>query len=516
MGLAKTRSAAISGVTGVIVDVEANIGAGLPGTYIVGLADAAVAEARQRIKTAVNNSELPWPKTKVIVNLSPASLRKNGAQFDLGICMAIMAAAGMHNPDCRDIENTLFLGEIGLDGVIKPISGLVPALLAARGAEIRNVVIPWGNAAEAMAVIDDSAMNVLVARSISEATEWLKGNDDLIAAHDVILDEHATKKQPHKVGDMQDVVGQSDAKKAAEIAVAGGHNIVMIGPPGSGKSMIAQRMAGLLPALTHTEMIEATAIHSVMGQAFNGPMTHPPFVAPHHSITKAALLGGGSGNLQPGAASLAHTGVLFLDEVSEIPANILDCLRMPLECGEIKLMRHRREVTFPARFQLVMATNPCRCAAKLPSECRCSATTRARYLNNISGPLRDRLDIFVRTHAQGAVISDTNQESSKSIAERVQSARERSEHRWRTAGFTVTTNAAMDPYLLRRHFPADEASMALLSSYLGDGELSQRGVDRALKVAWTLCDLEGKTRPDLGHTAYALELRDDCIRENAA
>lgn len=283
--------------------------------------------------------------------------------------------------------------------------------------------------------------------------------------------------------------------------------MMMLGPPGSGKSMIAQRLPGLLPPLDKQQQIEATVVHSVAGRTFDGPVLRAPFVAPHHSVSRAALLGGGSGNPMPGAVSLAHHGVLFLDEVSEIPASTLDTLRTPLECGTVRLVRSRQDITFPASFQLVMAANPCRCGAEQPGDCMCNGSARASYLNNLSGPLRDRLDIMVNTHARGAVLQSPGEESTAPIAARVDEARRRQASRWIRAGLRDTVNGTVDPHRMRRDFPAEDEAMAYLGVFLADGAVSQRGVDRALKLAWTLCDLDGAARPNLDHIARALELR---------
>lgn len=484
MALAKTQCVSFEGVSALMVGVEANIGQGLPGMYVVGLAGAAMSEAKDRLKTAMVNAGLPWPKTKLIVNLSPADLRKSGSQFDLAICAAVMSATlGVR------VDDTMFLGEVGLDGAIKPVPGILPALLAAREHGIQTIVVPAGNEAEAGALPD---ITVMTASHISEVADWMLGHRPLQRALGV---EQMIEQHP----DMADVVGQQEAKLAAEVAAAGGHHLLMIGPPGSGKSMIAARIPGILPPLTTAESIESSAIHSMRGTGLSGLLSSAPFVAPHHSVSSAVLIGGGSGRPKPGAVSLAHHGVLFLDEASEIPAHVLDSLRIPMESGAVRLLRGQREILFPAQFQLVLAANPCRCGCEEPAQCTCSATTRRRYLSNLSGPLKDRIDLCVRTHAQGAhIIGDA--ETSEVIAERVAEARNRALHRW------GVLSARMNPRTLRREFAADEAGMAYLSALLADGELSQRGVDRTLKVAWTLADLAGKSCPSLEHIAEATAL----------
>ncbi|MEJ5927000.1 YifB family Mg chelatase-like AAA ATPase [Corynebacterium sp. H128] len=484
MALAKTNSATIVGVSAVPVGVEANIGPGLPGMFIVGLAGAALAESKDRLKTAMLNVGLPWPKTKLVVNLSPADIRKSGSHFDLAICAAVLSATTQ-----IDLSEIMILGEVGLDGSVKPVPGVLPALIAARESGMSLAMVPAGNEAEAALL---AGLNILLVSHLQELAEWMMGMPALQRPQ--LLNETAPE-QP----DMVDVVGQPDARLGAEIAAAGGHHLFLVGPPGSGKSMIAARLPGLLPPLGPEQVIEATAVHSVSGLSFNGPVTAAPFVAPHHSVSQSALLGGGSGHPVPGAVSLAHHGVLFLDEVSEIPAQVLDSLRVPLEAGQVRLLRQHREVVFPAQLQLVLAANPCRCGAEEAPACTCSASTRRRYLSNVSGPLRDRIDLCVRTYSQGSVLGG-EAEPTACIAERVQAARERAQHRW------GVLNARIDPRRLRRDFVADDVAMAYLSALLADGSISQRGVDRSLKVAWTLADLAGTPCPGLDEVTRAIEL----------
>lgn len=498
MALGRSLTTAPSGVTATVVRVEANVGPGLPGTYVVGLADASISESRDRIKTAVVNSSLAWPKTKVIISLSPASLRKTGAHIDLAMAVAVLAAQSRDREFAQRAATTMFLGEVALDGALVPVTGVLPALLAARDQGVNDVVIPAGNAAEAGLI---ETPRVHLADHLHDIVGWLNGVMEL---------GEAPSGLPPSTGDypdMRDVVGQSEARFAAEVAAAGGHHMMMLGPPGSGKSMIAQRLPGLLPPLDEQQRIEATVVHSVAGRTFDGPVRRAPFVAPHHSVSRAALLGGGVGNPMPGAVSLAHHGVLFLDEVSEIPASTLDTLRTPLESGAVRIVRSRQDVTFPAVFQLVLAANPCRCGAEQPGDCICTGSARASYLNNLSGPLRDRMDIMVTTHARGAVLHHSGEESTASIAERVGEARRRQAFRWARAGLRATVNATVDPHRMRREFPATEEAMAYLGVFLAEGAVSQRGVDRALKLSWTLCDLDGGAQPGLDHVARALELR---------
>ena len=489
MALGRTQTVALEGVAGRIVTVEANVGPGLPGIHMVGLGDAAVSESRDRIRTAAANSRLSWPKTKIVVSMSPASLRKSGSHFDLPTALAVLAAGV---PEARErLAGTVLVGELGLDGTVRPVAGVLPALLAARRNGFARAVIPPGNADEATLV---EGLAVHTAATLAQTWNWATGNEDLPPAA-------GSPPVPRRaVPDFADLAGQPAARLAAEVAAAGGHHMLLLGPPGSGKSMIAARLPGILPPLTPAESLEATAVHSVAGRG--EVVAQAPFIDPHHSITRAALLGGGSGVPRPGAVSLAHHGVLFLDEVSEIPAAVLDGLRTPLEDGHVRLIRSRREVIFPARFQLILAANPCRCAAEDPARCRCRSRERSTYLGNLSGPLRDRIDIVAATSATGAVLSAGDAEPTSRIAGRVADARGRAQARW------GMTNAMMDPHRLRRHHPADESGMAMLGALLSDGDLTQRGVDRCLKLAWTLADLDGDASPDLGHVARALELRE--------
>lgn len=510
MALGRTFSIALKGVEPVLVTIEANVGPGLPGTHVVGLADTAVSESRDRMRTAVANSQLSWPRIKVVVNLSPASLPKTGAHFDLPIAVAILTASWQEDSLTRTLDSTLLMGELGLDGSLRPVAGVMPSLLEARRMGFEYVIVPEGNAAEAQMV---DVPKVLVARNLRDVIEWLQGGNCLSRAQDVLVNQ----EDPHAViPDMEDINGQPEARLAAEIAAAGGHHLMMVGPPGSGKSMIAARLPGILPALSVQQCIETTCIHSIAGTSFHGPVRSAPFVAPHHSISRAALLGGGSGNPAPGAVSLAHHGVLFLDEVSEIPTPILDSLRTPLEEGQVRLVRKQREYLFPARFQLVMAANPCPCGADKPNRCRCPARLRQNYLNNLSGPVRDRIDMFVTMSSEGASLRAMHPEPSSRIADRVLEARTRARDRWLHAGWACATNAAMNSRILRRQYPAEESAMALLEAHLLDGSLSQRGVDRTLKVAWTLCDLRAGARPCLDDVARALDLHSSEVLSCAA
>lgn len=505
MALGRCYTTALEGVTAHVVTVEANVGTGLPGVQVVGMADTAISESRDRIRTAVVNSRLPWAKTRVVVSMAPAALPKSGAHFDLPMALAILSAQMPRN---ELLDNALVLGELGLDGSVRPVSGIIPALLTARSQGFDTLVIPPGNAAEATLVPD---MNVLVAHTLVDAFAWACGSRDLPPAQGMEVPVPACEEVP----DFRDIAGQREAKWAAEVAAAGGHHLLMVGPPGAGKSMIAARLPSILPKLSTDQSVEATAIHSLAGTP-GAVVSRAPFIAPHSSVTRAALLGGGAGNPRPGAVSLAHHGVLFLDEASEVSARVLDGLRAPLEDGHVTISRARREVTFPARFQLVLAANPCRCAAEEPSKCRCRASERRNYLTNLSGPLRDRLDMVVDLSGRAASLHAVDEEPSAAIAERVAQARDRAKRRWRGDGLAVHSNGAVPASYLRRNRPATETAMAMLAAYLAEGELSQRGVDRVLRLAWTLADLDGSAQPDIDHVGKALDLRGAGVLERLA
>lgn len=501
MALASTYSATVEGVGAHCVTVEANVGPGLPGMHIVGLGDKAVGESRDRIRTAVSNSTLLWPRTKVMVSLSPANLPKAGSQFDLPIALAVLAS--MDPRAERRLSRSLIVGELGLGGQLRRIDGILQIILEALHGDphrtIEHIVIPDGNAREAALIGHPS---VRVAGSLAEAWAWVVGERELPGLETV---DHII--HPVSVPDFRDIVGQETERRAFEIAAAGGHHVLMIGAPGSGKSMLAERLPSILPDLTDRQVVEATAIHSISGESSGEVIVRAPFVAPHPSLSTAALVGGGSGIPRPGAVSHAHHGVLFLDEVSEIAAGTLDALRVPLEKGEVRLTRARREVIYPANFQLVMAANPCRCGTATVETCTCKPTQRAQYLRNVSGPLRDRIDISLRTSTMGAVVGAADNEPSEVIAQRVLVARDRAKHRWGKAGVRAETNSRVAGATMRRHFPADDSGMAVIESALAKGDITQRGVDRILRLSWTIADLAGIDQPRLAEVFDALELR---------
>lgn len=495
--LGRTFSVAVRGLDGDIVEIEADITAGLPGFHLVGLPDAAVQESRDRVRAAVTNCGNSWPQSRLTVALSPASLPKAGSMYDVALAVAILAA-GRRNPWHR-LEKTVLLGELALDGRVRPVKGVLPAVLAAKHRGWPTVVVPAGNLAEASLV---EGIEVFGARTLAALLRWLQGGQGLEGR--VALPPRAAEP----VADLADVMGQAQARFAVEVAAAGAHHLMVTGPPGVGKTMLAQRLPGLLPDLTESEALEVTAVHSVAGTLSSRTplITRPPFIAPHHSSSVAALVGGGSGMARPGAVSRAHRGVLFLDECAELGVSALEALRTPLEDGEIRIARRDGVAKFPARFQLVAAANPCPCAPARETDCSCSSLQRRRYLGKLSGPLLDRVDLQVRMHTvtAGAFVPDSA-EGTQTVRARVAQARAAAAERWRPHGFT--TNAEVTGTVLRKHFRLDAATMAPLRTSLDRGLISIRGLDRSLRVAWTLADLAGLTVPGLDQVSMALSFR---------
>ncbi|MFE7125635.1 YifB family Mg chelatase-like AAA ATPase [Streptomyces sp. NPDC057617] len=532
MGFARACSVALVGVEGVVVEVQADLEPGVAAFTLVGLPDKSLVESRDRVRAAVVNSGAEWPQKKLTVGLSPASVPKSGSGFDLAVAAAVLGAAERIDP--RAIADLVLIGELGLDGRVRPVRGVLPAVLAAAEAGYRQVVVPEQTAGEASLVPGVSVLGVRSLRQLiavltdeavpDEPRDTVAGRPDAMLAGLMVpgagvgtgLAAGNGEGEGHRP-DLADVAGQGPARTALEVAAAGGHHLLLQGPPGAGKTMLAERLPGVLPPLTRQESLEVTAVHSVAGILPPGePLVRtPPYCAPHHSATMQSLVGGGNGLPRPGAVSLAHRGVLFLDEAPEFSGRALDALRQPLESGHVVVARSAGVVRLPARFLMILAANPCPCGRHTlhGAGCECPPSAIRRYQSRLSGPLLDRVDLRVDVrpvHREDLIGQGGRGEPTAAVAERVRDARARSAARLEGTPWAV--NSEVPGHELRTRWPVASGALAAAERDLERGLLTARGLDRVLRVAWTVADLAGRDRPEARDVALALELRTGIAR----
>lgn len=527
MAFASARTVTLRGPVGHVVEVQVDVAQGVVGTVLVGRPDAGITEARDRVRTAVTNAAPPWPATRrVTVLLAPANLPKSGAHLDLAIAVAIKAAAlaagvaredphgGQEGPiPPESLEGSVFIGELGLSGELRPVAGVLPMVLAARAAGAHRVFVPEPQAAEA-ALVDSIA--VFGVRSLGQVLAELRGQEvpeaapvpELLSAPVVVW------RGEDRMADLDlaDVEGMAEARFAAEVAAAGGHHIMFQGPRGSGKTTLAERIVTLLPDLPTGQALEVMALRSLLGTVdpSGGLPRRPPFLSPHHDASRASILGGGTGGVRPGAVSLAHHGVLLLDEFPLLRADVVDALRQPLESGEVTIARGEQTATFPARSMVVLAANPCPCGnydALTPEPCECSEVARRRYRTKLSGPMVDRVDIWRSVAPVDPYSRDplARPEDSATVRARVATARAVQTRRWQGRGWEL--NSSCPGPVLVSEFEVTAEGRRLLDEHMARGVITRRGATRVHRLAWTLSDLRGVAQPGHDEVDLALRLR---------